>query len=101
MGGYMRIIARSALINFWSNHPTAKEPLEAWYKETEFADWKTPEDIKRRYPSASFLANNRVCFNICGNNFRLIVVVKYQFHIVYIRFIGTHAEYNKINAETI
>jgi len=97
----MRIIARSTLAEFWLNHPTAKEPLEAWYKETEKASWETPDDIKKRYPSASFLVDNRVCFNISGNNFRLIVKVNYKFHIVYIRFVGTHAEYNKINAETI
>lgn len=97
----MRIIARSTLANFWINHQTSKEPLGAWYKETEKADWKTPDDIKRRYPSASFLADNRVCFNISGNNYRLIVKVNYKFHMVYIRFVGTHAEYDKINAETI
>ena len=97
----MRIIARSTLIQFWQSHPTSKESLEAWYKETEKSDWKTPDDIKKRYPSASFLSDNRVCFNICGNNFRLIVKLNYKFHMVYIRFVGTHAEYTKINAETI
>lgn len=97
----MRIIARSTLVEFWKNHSTSKEQLEAWYKETEKADWKSTEDIKRRYPSASFLEGNRVCFNISGNNFRLIVKINYEHHMVYIRFVGTHAEYNKINAETI
>ena len=71
----MRIIARSTLIQFWQSHPTSKESLEAWYKETEKSDWKTPDDIKKRYPSASFLSDNRVCFNICGNNFSKFVLV--------------------------
>ena len=97
----MRIIARRTLSSFWQTHSAAKAPLEAWYKETETAYWETPDDIKKRYPSASFLADNRICFNISGNNFRLIVKVNYKFHIVYIRFVGTHAEYDKINAETI
>lgn len=97
----MRIIARSTLVEFWTKHPNSKEQLEAWYKETEKSDWKTTEEIKRRYPSASFLGENRVCFNISGNNFRLIVKINYEHHMVYIRFVGTHAEYNKINAETI
>lgn len=97
----MRIIARSTLVDFWINHPTSKEPLEAWYKETERADWKNTEDIKIRYQSASFLGDNRVCFNISGNHYRLIVKINYAYHVVYIRFIGTHSEYDKINAETI
>ena len=97
----LRIIARSTLVKFWISHPTSKEPLQAWYKETESANWQSTEDIKQRYASASFLADNRVCFNISGNTFKLIVKVNYKFHIVYIRFIETHAEYNKIDAETI
>lgn len=97
----MRIIARSTLVAFWLVHPSSKDQLEAWYKETEKADWESPAEIKKRYPSASFLPDNRVCFNISGNNYRLIVKVNYSFHMVYIRFVGTHAEYSKINAETI
>lgn len=97
----MRIIARKTLIVYWKKHPDTKEPLEAWYKETEYADWTTTDDIKKRYCTASFLTDNRICFNISGNKYRLIVKINYKFHIVYIRFVGTHAEYNKINAEVI
>ena len=97
----MRIIARKTLVDYWIKHPTAKAPLEAWFREVKTAQWQSPDDIKRRYPSASFLADNRVCFNIAGNNYRLIVKINYNFSIVYIRFIGTHAAYNKINAEAV
>lgn len=97
----MRIIARKTLVAYWSGHSGAKEQLEAWYKETENADWTTPDDIKKRYSTASFLADNRVCFNIAGNRYRLIVKVNYRFHMVYIRFVGTHAEYSRIDAEVI
>jgi len=97
----MRIIAKKTLVEYWIQHPAIKEQLAAWYKETEYANWTTPDDIKKRYCSASFLEDNRVCFNIAGNNYRLIVKVNYKFHIVYIRFVGTHAGYSKINAEVI
>lgn len=97
----MRIIARSTLVEYWRNHPNSKDSLESWFKETETANWSSPDEIKQRYRSASFLNSNRVCFNIGGNKYRLIVKINYDFHIVYIRFIGTHAEYDKINAETI
>jgi mRNA interferase HigB len=70
-------------------------------EETENADWTTPDDIKKRYSTASFLADNRVSFNIAGNKYRLIVKVNYRFHMVYIRFVGTHAEYSRIDAEVI
>lgn len=97
----MRIIARKTLVDYWTNHPSAKNQLEAWFKETELSNWENPSDIKKRYPSASFLADNRVCFNIAGNSFRLIVKINYKFHIVYIRFIGTHSEYDKIDADKV
>ncbi len=74
--GIMRIISKNTLVQFWLEHANAKEQLEAWYKETEKADWKTTEDIKRRYPSASFLNDNRVCFNIGGNNLMEIKLIK-------------------------
>lgn len=75
--------------------------MRAWYKEAKAAKWQDPADIKRRYRSASFLANSRVVFNIKGNRYRLVVVVRYEFGIVYIRFVGTHSDYDRINAETI
>ena len=97
----MRIIAKRALREFWTSHPKAKAPLEAWYAETEKADWNTSQNIKARYSSASFLADNRIVFNIKGNDYRLIVRINYHYKVVYVRFVGTHAEYDKINAETV
>lgn len=75
--------------------------MRAWYTEAKKARWKGPQEIKTEYRTASILRNNRAVFNIKGNTYRLVVAVKYEFQIVYIRFIGTHEEYNKINAEEI
>ncbi|MEJ5261453.1 MAG: type II toxin-antitoxin system HigB family toxin [Ignavibacterium sp.] len=97
----MRIIAIKRLKEFWKKHPDSEQPLRAWYTETLSADWKSPNDIKNFYRTASILKNNRVVFNIKGNDYRLIVAVNYFYKVVYIRFIGTHQEYNKINAEEI
>jgi mRNA interferase HigB len=86
---------------FWEKHPNAENPLRAWYTEAKKARWEGPNDIKNAYRTASILRNNRVVFNIKGNTYRLVVAVKYEFQIVYVRFIGNHAEYDKINAEEI
>ena len=99
--GRMRIISRKALRDSWEKHPDARQPLQAWYADVKHADWKSPSDIKAAYRNASFLANNRVVFNIKGNRYRLIVAVQYQFGIVYIRFVGTHSEYDKVDAAKI
>jgi mRNA interferase HigB len=97
----MRVIAKKALREFWMIHPKAKAPLEAWYAETEKANWNNSQEIKARYSSASFLNDNRVVFNIKGNDYRLIVRINYHYKVVYIRFVGTHAEYDRIDAETV
>lgn len=97
----MRVISRKTLREFWENHPDSRQSLQAWYADVKHSDWKKPSDIKSVYRNASFLSNNRVVFNIKGNNYRVIVVVEYSFGIVYIRFVGTHKEYDRINAETI
>ena len=97
----MRIIAKKTLREFWEVHPDSEQQLKAWYQETSKAEWTTPGQINRAYPSASFLANNRVVFNIKGNHYSLIVKISYDYKMVWIRFIGTHAEYAKINAKTI
>ncbi len=97
----MRIIARKALIEFWENHANSRQPLQAWYSDVKSANWNTPSDIKSVYGNASFIENNRVVFNIKGNKYRLIVVIQYEHSIVYIRFIGTHKEYDNIDAATI
>jgi len=97
----MRIITNKTLIEFWSQHSDAKAALEAWYAEARHAQWKVPQDILDHYRSADILPNNRVVFNIKGNQYRLVVKIHYNTGIVYIRFINTHAEYDKIDAETI
>jgi len=75
--------------------------LKAWYDEANKAQWLTPQDIKAQYNSASFIGRNRVVFNIKGNNYRLIVAVAYRFGAVYVKFVGSHCEYDKIDAETV
>jgi len=97
----MRIIARKTLREFWKHHPDAEQPLRAWYAEAKSARWLTPNEIKLRYRSASFVANNRVVFNIGGNKYRLVVAIRYDVGIVFIRFIGTHAAYDKIDVTTV
>jgi len=97
----VRIIAIKALKEFWKKHPDSEQPLRAWYAEAKNAEWEKPADISRLYRSASILANNRIVFNIKGNNYRLVVAINYNYRIVYIRYIGTHKEYDKINAKEI
>lgn len=97
----MRVIAKKTLRDFWIRHPDCEQQLKAWYQEAEDVIWKGPNDIKRDYPSASFLADNRVVFNIKGNHYRLIVKINYAYRMVWIRFVGTHAQYDKIDATTI
>jgi mRNA interferase HigB len=97
----MRIIAKRTLREFWEKYPDAEQPLLTWYKITELAQWETPSDVKAYYGHASILANNRVCFNIAGNKYRLIVKIEYKFSIVYVRFVGTHSEYDSIDAGTV
>ncbi|MBN2895384.1 MAG: type II toxin-antitoxin system HigB family toxin [Campylobacterales bacterium] len=97
----MNVISKRTLVQFYANHPQAKVPLEVWYADVKKALWDNPEDIKRDYHSASFLRDNRIVFNIKGNSFRLIVHIDYKRKIVRVKFIGTHAEYDKINAEEI
>ena len=97
----MSYIARSTLRDFWERYPDTEQPLRAWYRDVEQADWKTPDDIKSVYRNASILGNNRVVFNIRGNTYRLIVAVHYNRGIVYIRFVGTHKEYDGVDAENV
>jgi len=97
----LRVIAKKILREFWEKHPDCEQQLKAWYQETSQAEWKNTKVIKAGYPSASFLAANRVVFNIKGNHYRLIVKINYDYQMVWIRFIGTHAEYDKIDATKI
>ena len=97
----MRVIAKKILRDFWENHGDCEQQLKSWFLETQKAEWENPNQIKSEYPSASILNENRVVFNIKGNKYRLIVKLSYEYQMVWIRFIGTHAEYDKINANTI
>lgn len=94
----MRVIAISTLREFWEKHPQAEIPLRSWFADASRADWKTPNDIKAAHRNASFVGSNRVVFNIKGNDYRLIVAVHYNREMMYIRFIGTHKEYDAIDA---
>ena len=94
----MRIIAISTLREFWEKHPDAQTPLMAWYSLASRAQWSSPNDIKQAYRNASFSANNRVVFNIKGNDYRLVVLVRYDKGLMFLRFVGTHAQYEKIDA---
>lgn len=97
----MRIIARKTLADFWKRHPDAEQPLRAWFSETEHSSWRQPKDVKARFPAASFLTDCRVVFNIKGNRYRLVAHVRYDIGRIYIRFVGPHAEYDRIDAVKI
>jgi mRNA interferase HigB len=101
---FMRVIALSTVKAFWEKHPEhidSKEPLLAWYRHALEADWACPTDVKAEFGSASILRGGRVVFNIAGNKYRLVVWINYPYRVVYIRFIGTHIQYDKIDAQTI
>jgi mRNA interferase HigB len=97
----LRIISKKTVREFWLSHAECEQQLKSWFQETSNAQWSNPQQIKLEYPSASFLADNRVVFNIKGNKYRLIVRINYDYGIVWIRFVGTHAEYDKIDAAKI
>ncbi len=97
----MRIVAITTLQAFWEKHPDAKAPLQAWYALASRAGWKSPTDIKAAYRNASFIANERVVFNIKGNDYRLVVLVLYRQGLMFIRFVGSQSLYNKIDVSTI
>ncbi len=97
----MRVIAKRTLREFWELNPDSEQQLLAWYNEASKAEWVSPNKIKQHYASASILKNSRVVFNICGNKYRLIVEINFQRKWVFIRFIGTHKEYDNIDANNI
>lgn len=100
----MRIISKRTLREFWESDPKyadSQAPIEAWHEETLKADWATPQDIKDQFRSASIIKDSRVVFNIRGNHYRLVVKINYPAQIIYIRFIGTHAQYDKIEVENV
>lgn len=100
----MRVIARSGLRAFWQDNPAyrdAREPALAWYRHALRADWASPADVKADFRSASILRDGRVVFNIAGNKYRLVVWINYAYRVVYVRFFGTHAQYDMIDAQSI
>lgn len=100
----MRIIALSTLKAFWGNnrlYRDAKEPGLAWYRQALKADWASPAEVKASFRSASILRDGRVVFNLAGNKYRLVVWINYPYRVVYVRFIGTHTQYDEIDAQTI
>jgi mRNA interferase HigB len=86
---------------FWAVHPDAEEPLLAWYREVEKEDWSEPAQVKEKYRNASIVKGNRVVFNIKGNDYRLVVRINYPYRMIYVRFVGTHAEYDRVNVEEV
>ncbi|MCF8299281.1 MAG: type II toxin-antitoxin system HigB family toxin [Melioribacteraceae bacterium] len=96
-----RIIAKKTLREYWKKHSDCEQYLKTWYETARNWNWKNPNEVKKTYANASMLQNNRVVFNIKGNSYRLIVKFNYEREWAFIGFIGTHAEYDKINAETI
>jgi len=97
----MRIIARSTLKAFWEKHSDSEEPLKAWFKVSSNADWKTPPEVKACYSNASILQDGRVVFNIAGNKYRLVAWINYPYRVLYIRFVGTHEEYDEIDVQSV
>jgi mRNA interferase HigB len=97
----MRGASKKTLKGYWDSVPETKGPLTAWFKEVSDASWASPAELKAKYASASILKDGRAVFNVCGNNYRLVVWINYDFRIVYVRFIGTHKEYDRIDAETV
>ncbi|MGY2292646.1 type II toxin-antitoxin system HigB family toxin [Pseudomonas sp. SDO528_S397] len=97
----MRIIAISQLKSFWQQYPDSEQPLLAWIDEARKANWSTPAQIKEQFCTASVLKSRRIVFNIKGNDYRLIVAVAYRYGALYIKFVGTHKQYDAINADTV
>lgn len=98
----MQIVALRTLRQFWERHPQAETPIKVWYGIASKAEWTSPADIKKQFgPSVDFVGDNRVIFDLAGNKFRLVVHISYTYRRALVKFIGTHAEYDRINAETI
>lgn len=98
----MRIIARRTIRQFWEHYPAAEVPLKTWFSRVKLADWSGPADVKRAFgTTVDFVGDNRIVFDLGGNKFRLIVRVVYSHRRVLIKFVGTHKDYDKIDAETV
>ena len=99
----MRVIARKSLQAFWerAGRGDARGPLHCWYEEALKATWRSPQDVKDQFANASIFGNNRVVFNVGGNKYRLVVEMQYRAGIAWVKFVGTHAEYDRIDVETV
>lgn len=97
----MHLVSRKKLVDFWAKYTDSEEQLKAWAFEVEHAEWRKPGDVKARYGTADILPGDRVVFNIKGNHYRLVVKIEYKFQIVFVRFVGTHEQYDEIDAEKI
>jgi mRNA interferase HigB len=97
----MRIVAKRTLREFWVRFPDAEAPLLAWYREVEKEDWDGPAKLKEKYGNASIIKGSRAVFNIKGNDYRLVAKINYPYRMLYVRFVGTHAEYDKIDVEEV
>ena len=96
-----RIFAKSTLREFWEKHPDTEQYLKTWYDTAINANWRTPAEVKQAYSSASILKNSRIVFNIKGNLYRLVAKINFEKQWIFIRFVGTHIEYDKIDANAI
>ncbi|HIJ38298.1 MAG TPA: type II toxin-antitoxin system HigB family toxin [Rhodospirillaceae bacterium] len=98
----MQVVALRTLRQFWERHAQSETPIKVWYSQVARADWRTPTDIKDQFgATVDFVGDNRVIFDLSGNKYRLVVRVSYSFKRVLVKFVGTHAEYDKIDAETV
>ena len=97
----MRIFAKKTLREFWTVHSDCEQQFKSWYQEVSKSNWKNINELKSDFPGASVLKNNRICFNINGNKYRLIVKITFDYQMMWIRFVGTHSEYDKIDANKV
>ncbi len=97
----MRVIARASLRVFWERYPDSQAALEAWFWEATHANWRNSAEVKEKYRSASIVGGERMVFNVCGNKYRLIVRINFHAGVAFVKFVGTHAEYDSIDARTV
>jgi mRNA interferase HigB len=97
----LRVLSKKILREFWDKHPDSEQQLKSWFEEAEKAYWKNPNFVKREFPNSRLLSGNRAIFNIHGNNYRLVVKINYKYGMIWIRFIGTHSEYDQIDPKNI
>ena len=97
----MRIISEKPLREFWERHPDSEGPLVEWLRVARRESWRTLQDLREQFSRASFVGSNRVVFNIKGNRYRLVTSINYPYGIIYIRFVGAHSEYDRIDVETV